>query len=200
MEDNKKKTLSFLVIVSLCLSLLMMATSCSFKHPIEAFEEKMEKADSYQMAMTMSDLPIFGTITITTKVDGNIEYTPSTLLSEEMYTETVDDVKYRYTKDSSGKWTKAIVEDTEDESSSLFGEDTAEKLFDPDNYEKVEGEENAYKQKDDVEFEGFSNVIITIEDESCTIEMSMTSEGMTVDVKVEISKIGKVELTLPEVG
>ncbi len=53
-----KKALSFLIIVSLCLSMLMLATSCSSKHPVEEFKEKMEKADSYQISITMSDVPI----------------------------------------------------------------------------------------------------------------------------------------------
>ena len=195
-----KKALSFLIIVSLCLSMLMMVTSCSSKHPIEEFKEKMEKADSYQMSITMSDVPLFGTFTMTTEVDGNIQYTPAVMFNEEEYTETVGDVKYKYTKDDSGKWTKTKVEDTDDDSSSLYGDDSLNKLFNPDNYEKVKGEENTYKQKDDVDFEDYENVKITIEDDSCTIEMSAISDGMTFGVKIVISKIGEIELTLPKVG
>ena len=195
-----KKALSFLIIVSLCLSMLMMVTSCSSKHPIEEFKEKMEKADSYQMSITMSDVPFLGTFTITTKVDGNIQYTPAVMFNEEEYIETVGDVEYKYTKDDSGKWTKTKVEDTDDDSSSIYGDDSLNKLFNPDNYEKVKGEENTYKQKDDVDFEDYENVKITIEDDSCTIEMSAISEGMTFGVKIVISKIGEIELTLPEVG
>ncbi len=195
-----KKALSFLIIVSLCLSMLMMVTSCSSKHPIEEFKEKMEKADSYQMSITMSDVPFLGTFTMTTKVDGNIQYTPAVMFNEEEYTETVGDVEYKYTKDDSGKWTKTKVEDTEDDSSSIYGDDSLNKLFNPDNYEKVKGEENTYKQKDDVDFEDYENVKITIEDDSCTIEMSFISNGITVGVKIAISKIGEIELTLPKVG
>lgn len=195
-----KKTLSFLIIVSLCLSMLMLATSCSSKHPIEEFKEKMEKADSYQMSITMSDVPFLGTVTMTAKVDGNIQYIPATMINEEVYTETVGDVEYQYTKDDSGKWTKTKVENTVDDTSSIYDDDSLNKLFNPDNYEKVKGEENTYKQKDDVDFENYENVKITIEDDSCTIEMSASLQGMTFGLKIVVSKIGEIELTLPTVG
>ena len=41
---------------------------------------------------------------------------------------------------------------------------------------------------DDVDFEDYENVKITIEDDSCTIEMSAISDGMTFGVKIVISK------------
>lgn len=194
-----KKVISLLIVLATCLSILMAFTSCSSKHPIDEFKEKMEKADSYQMSITMSDVPFFGTFTMTTKVDGNIQYIPAVMFSEEEYTEIVDDVKYKYTKDDSGKWTKE-KEETNDDDSSVYGDESLAKLFNPDNYEKVKGEENTYKQKSDVTFDDYEDVKITIEDDSCTIEMKAISEGMTFGVKIVISKIGKIELTLPQVG
>ena len=152
------------------------------------------------MSVTMSDMPFFGTFTITTEVDGNIQYTPAVMFNEEEYTETIGDVEYKYTKDDSGKWTKTKLEDAEDDSSSIYGDGSLNKLFDPSNYEKVKGEENTYKQKEDVDFEDYENVKITIGDDSCTIEMSSISDGMTFGVKIVISKIGEIELTLPKVG
>ena len=194
-----KKVISILIVIATCLSLLMAFTSCSSKHPIDEFKEKMEKSDSYQMSITMFDVPLFGTFTMTTKVDGNIQYTPAVMFSEEEYVETVGDVKYKYTKDDSGKWTKE-KEETNDDDSSIYGDESMEQLFNPDNYEKVNGEENTYKQKSDVTFNDYEDVKITIEDNSCTIEMNAISDGMTFGVKIVISKIGEVELTLPKVG
>ena len=78
-----KKTILLLLVVGTCLSLLMTMTSCSFKHPIDEFKEKMEKADSYQMSVTMSDVPFLGTFTMAIKVDGNIQYTPAVMFNEE---------------------------------------------------------------------------------------------------------------------
>ena len=193
-----KKVISLLIVLATCLSTLMAFTSCSSKHPIDEFKEKMEKADSCQMSITISDVPLFGTFTMTTKVDGNIQYTPAVMFSEEEYTETVDGVTYKYTKDDSGKWTKE-KEETNDDDSSVYGDESLAKLFNPDNYEKVEGEENTYKQMSDVTFDDYEDVKITIEDDSCTIEMKAISDGMTFGVKIVISKIGKIELTLPKV-
>ena len=193
-----KKVISLLIILATCLSILMAFTSCSSKHPIDEFKEKMEKADNYQMSITMSDVPLFGTFTMTTKVDGNIQYTPAVMFSEEEYTETVDGIKYKYTKDDSGKWTKE-KEETNDDDSSIYGDESMAKLFNPDNYEKVKGEENTYKQKSDVTFDDYEDVKITIEDDSCTIEMKAISDGMTFGVKIVISKIGEIELMLPNV-
>ncbi len=195
-----KKIVSLLIIITMCVSLLMAFTSCSSKHPIDEFKEKMEKADSYQMAITMSDVPLFGTFTMTTNVDGNIQYTPAVMFSEEEYVETVGDVKYKYTKDESGKWTKEKEEETEEDDSSIFDDESMEKLFNPDNYEKVRGEKNTYKQKSDVTFDYYEDVKITIEEDSCTIEMNAISDAMTIGVKIVISKIGEVNLTLPKVG
>ena len=45
----------------------------------------------------------------------------------------------------------------------------------------------------------YEDVKITIEDDSCTIEMKAISDGMTFGVKIVISKIGEIELTLPKV-
>ena len=156
----------------------------------------MADADSYQISITMSNVPLFGTITMTTKYDGNIQYTPAVMFSEEEYIEKVGNVEYKYTKNDSGKWIKT-QNSTENDSSGVIGDKTLEKLFNPDNYEKVKDKENTFKQKKGVSFDKFEDVVMTIEDKSCTIEMVSTDDGY--GVKVIISKIGEIELTLPAV-
>ncbi len=137
---------------------------------------------------------------MTAKMDGNIQYTPASMFGEEQYVETVGNVQYRYTKDDSDNWTKTQVEESaDDDSSNMFTSEVLEQLFNPDNYEKAAGEENAFKQKSDVEFEEFEDVTIRVEDTSCTIEMTASSNGMTFGVKLVLSKLGEVELTLPVV-
>ena len=194
-----KKVVSLLLVLAMCTSLLMAFTSCSAKHPIDEFKIKMVKANSYQMVITMSDIPLFGTISLVAKVDGNIQYTPAFMFQGEQYTETDGDVKYTYTKDDDGNWTKEKG-DADDDDSDFFGSEEMKEIFNSENYEKVEGKENTYKQKSDVEFDEFEDVTITIEEDSCTIEGKVTSDGMTCKMKVEISKIGEIELTLPEVA
>ena len=192
-----KKFISLFLTLMLCISMVLIVTSCGAKHPIEEFKSKMEDADSYQMSVTMSNVPLFGTITMTTKYDGNIQYTPASMFDEEEYIETVGNIKYKYTKNEDGTWSK--TQDTEEEDDSgVTGDKTMEELFNPDNYEKVKDKENTYKQKKDVTFDNFEDVTLTIEENSCTIEMASTDEGY--GVKLVISKIGEIELTLPTVG
>ena len=146
----------------------------------------------------MSDVPLFGTFTMTTQIDGNIQYTPKILFNDEEYIETVGDVKYKYTKNESGKWSKEIDNEADNDSMGV-SDDSMEDFFNPDNFEKVKDAENTYKQKEGVNFDEYNDVKIIINDDSCTIEMSATSEGMVFGVKIVISKINEIELTLPTV-
>ena len=138
-----KKFVSLFLTLMLCISMMLIVTSCGTKHPIEKFKNKMADADSYQMSVTMSNVPLFGTITMTTKVDGNIQYTPAIMFNEEEYIETVGDTKYKYTKNEDGTWSK--TQDTEEEDdSSVTSDKTMEELF--EGYSKsVSFIMNAYK-------------------------------------------------------
>ena len=193
-----KKVLSFLIIASICLSILVMGTSCSSTDQIEEFKEKIEEAGSYQLSMTMTDVPFLGTFTMTAQIDGNIQYTPASMFGEEKYTETVGDATYEYKISDTGEWIKTKIENTDDDSSDVMSDESFAQLFNPDNYEKVE--KNTYKQKDDVTFEEYRNVKLTIEEDSCTFEMTVDEDGMTCGVTIVISKIGEIELALPQVS
>ncbi len=196
-----KKILSFMAMFSLCLLVLITGASCSSKNPIKEFKEKMDKENNYELAVTMSDVPLFGSLSTTLKVDGNIQYTRASMFGEEVeaYVETVDGVQYGYAKDEEGNWVKEKVDVTGDETSEMYDEEALNELFNPDNYEKVKGEKNTYKQKADVDLENFADVKIVFKDDTCTIEMSSTAEGITMGVKFVFSNVGKVKLTLPEV-
>ena len=193
-----KKTFSLSLLFALCISILLATASCSAKHPIEEFKNKMDTADSYQITMTMSNVPFIGTYTMTIKVDGNISYVPETLINEEEYAEVVGDIAYSYKKNSYGKWKKTqySLEDYD----SLYDDQSMENLFNPEKFEKAEDKENTYyKQKKDTTFDDFEDVVITINENSCTIETKCTEDGITFDVKIVLSKIGEIELTLPTV-
>ncbi len=192
-----KKTVSFVMAICLLASMLLLMTSCLFEHPIDQFREKIEKSgNNFQMAMTIE---LTDTIKMTqiVKTDGNIQYTVANKdwMIPESYTETLEDgTVFEYTKDAFGVWSKAEKEDE-----SALDED-ANDLFNSKNYEKVDGEKNTYRQKDDVIFEKFEDVVITIGEDSCTVECVLRIEGVGYDTKVVYSKIGEMELTLPEVG
>lgn len=193
-----KKTSSMLVIIAVCLSMLFVCSSCGAKHPIEKFKDQMVKANNYQLTITMTDVPLLGTFTTTTKIDGNIQYTPAVLFSSEQYTEISGNVKNVYTKGDDGKWTKE-VETVEEESDDMFDDQFVLQIFNPDNYEEVKGEKNTYKQKAGVTFDGYEDVTLIITDESCTIQMKANSDGLVFGVTIVISEIGKIDLTLPQV-
>ena len=207
-----KRAIQLFTLLLICISIILLSTGCSSspvpstspsttaapKHPMEQFLIQMREADSGQMVVTMYDLPFFGTITMLLKNDGNISYTAGTIISDESYTETINDQKYEYKKNDDGKWEKTLVEKNEDDHEDS-GNDFAKLIENPENFEAVEGKENTYKQKSGVVFEGFDNVIVTIEKDSCTIEMMMITEDLTCRCLVVISHIGAIELTLPEV-
>lgn len=193
-----KRTLSYLLIVALCISLLTTSTACFFKHPIDRFKEQLETVDSCQMTITMTNIPLFGTVAMTTQIDGNIQYNSGTFFSDEEYIEIYETVQYKYTKGVNGKWSKSIYTDFNDD--KLIDDEMMEQLFNPQNYEKVRGEKYTYKQKADVNFDNCKDVTITITQEQCSIEMQTTSQGMVVDLELVISKLGEVELTLPNVS
>lgn len=187
-----KKVLSLLLCLVVVLSTLSVI-SCSSKHPIEEMKEKItESGKNAQIQITMSNVPVLGTVTTTKQFDNNIRYEPAFLVYGEAYYETVGDVEYKYTKDADGKWTKEETEPSD--------EDGILSLLNPESYEEVSGEENTYKQKSDVTFEEYENVTLKIDDNSCTINAQVTSDGVVCDVKIVISKIGEIDLTLPEVG
>ncbi len=132
-----------------------------------------------------------------TKVDGNIQYISAALFDTEEYTETVGNVKYSYTKNDDGTWSKTQDTEEVDDTGTTVDDETLEILFNPDNYEKVDGEKNTYKQKKGISFDDFEDVVMTIEEDSCTMEMVDIETGY--DVKIVISKIGEIKLTLPTV-
>ncbi len=185
----------YITMICLVASVTLMLTACSFKHPITKFKEIMNKADSYQMKIKMSNVPLVGEVSMLVKVDGNIEYTPETVFSEEKYVETVDGVEYVYTKDETGNWKKS---EEKDSSTFSFSESSREQFFNPDNYVKVKNEKNTYKQKPDVVFEEFEDVVFKIKDHSYIIEMIAEIDGIKADTTIIFSKINEIELVLPK--
>jgi len=190
-----KKITTLWLAAFLVLTMLFLSTSCVFRHPIDDFEKKIEKAENYQIAMTISVSDF--TVSQITKVDGNIAYTSAneTLGTPETYVEEIDDEIYEYKKDSSGKWRKSKQVDNEDDWT-----DELLDLLDSKNYEKIKGEKNKYRQKDSVVFESFDEVRITVEKDAMIIKCEVVSEGVTMDLKLVFSKIGQINLELPEIG
>ena len=202
----KKLTKTKKIIVSVIATVLLIAIIVgivlwSSVHPLEKFALKIARKQNFQMDIVLSGIPIFGAVALTCEVDGNIQHIPAANFVSESYIETVGDKRYTYTKDDTGKWTKTESDVDEDD---LFGNlqenEAFQELMNLENYEEVEGKKNVYRQKEDVAFDGFKNVTITLEKDTCTIEMILYTSGMALDTVIVISNIGKMDLTLPKVG
>lgn len=199
---TKTKKIIFSAIAAvLLIAIIVGIVLWSSVHPLEKFALKIARKQNFQMDIVLSGIPIFGAVALTCEVDGNIQHIPAANFISESYIETVGDKRYTYTKDDTGKWTKTESDVDEDD---LFGNlqesEAFQELMNLENYEEVEGKKNVYRQKEDVEFDGFKNVTITLEKGTCTIEMILYTSGMALDTVIVISNIGKMDLTLPKVG
>lgn len=201
-KSKLKKPLIITAIVLAAILILTLILVLIFQSsPIGRILTRLQKSQSYQMSATVSGIPFLGSLSIEQSVDENVTYTPASLISAEHYRETVGDEVYVYKKDTNGNWTKSLATDSdasfEDIAEELIGD--IDTLTNPRSYEKVKGEKNKYKQKDDVEFAGYRDVVITIGENEVTVEMTMDMDSLSFPATVIISKIGEVELTLPEI-
>ena len=150
------------------------------------------------MDIAVYGVPLIGGFALSLEIDGKVIHVPDSGFVEETYFETVGDKKYTYTKDKSGNWTKAESDNTS--TTEFLDEKNLKELINPDNYELVEGSENVYRQKADVQFEKFKNVTITLADDSCTVDAITYYNDWALETKIIISNIGKMDVTLPRVG
>ncbi len=199
---SKTKKIIFSAIAAvLLIAIIVGIVLWSSVHPLEKFALKIARKQNFQMDIVLSGIPIFGAVALTCEVDGNIQHIPAANFISESYIETVGDKRYTYAKDDTGKWTKTESDVDEDD---LFGNlqenEAFQELMNLENYEEVEGKKNVYRQKEDVAFDGFKNVTITLEKDTCTIEMILYTSGMALDTVIVISNIGEMNLTLPKVG
>ena len=201
-ELIKNKKFKWILIASiaaiLCIAIVLVAVLYKPMHPIEKFAYKLMTKKNFEMQVSLYGIPLFGSIAFVVEMDGNVTHIPDLYFVEECYVEKVGDETFNYTKDESGKWVKTKNDD--DSVSDLLDEDALKELIDHNNYELVEGTTNVYRQKESVQFENFKNVTITLEKDSCTIEMISYMEGMALETQIVISKIGQVDITLPKVA
>ena len=195
-----KKIILAVVALILCAATVTGIVLWSSVHPLEKFALKIARKQNFQMDIVLSGIPLFGSVALTCEVDGNVQHIPAATFISEQYIETVGDKRYTYTKDDTEKWIKTESDvDDDDMLSNLQDSEIFKELMNLDNYEEVEGKKNVYRQKEGVEFDGFKDVTITLEKDSCTITMILYTSGMALDTVIVISNIGKTNVTLPSV-
>ena len=191
---SKKNAFFLLIVVVAVITIVTTLLLLLRKSPIEKFFIEMKEAESYQLEMTVSDIPFVGTINMKQMVDGNVSYTSAIWFQDEQYEEKVGKDVYVYTKNEDGMWTKEKQIGTSTTDALV---ETYKELLDYENYEKVKGEKNTYILKEDVKFDEFENVTLIIEDDQCTVKLTVKTEGMSLTATIVVSKLGEVELTLP---
>jgi len=187
-----KKIITLSISVILAFSLLVFATSCSFGDQFEKFSKEMQKNENYKMTLVFSVEGV-GKITQYCYIDGKIAYYPenTALETEEYYVEFVDDYSIHYRKNEGGKWEKSI----EENETNLETND----ILNADNFQKDKEDKNVYRQKKNVVFDNYEDVVITFSEDTVVIECVMILDMVEYDVKILLSEIGEQDLTLPSV-
>jgi len=186
-----KKIVSFVLVICLALTSLVLI-SCKKEKTLDDFYAEMLETESFRMEMSMT---VMGqTMKETLMVDGGVSRTLESEMSNESYLVEGENGVEEYVKDVFGKWIKSNYTPFEDDLDGVF-EKEMESLFKSENYNV---EKNVYTQRDDVEFESFKDVKITVEEDRCDVLMTMMQSGMELVVKLEISKVGEIDLKLPK--
>ena len=199
-----KRILSLFLALLFCLSALSLVSSCSSKHPIEKFADKLEASNYYFLINISSIYNISGVekASFGMEVDGNIQYIQEVaeLGIKESYIETIGKRTFLYTMTSSQNATWKKTNYNDEIPLIISTNDLIHTFFNPRDYEKVSGEKNTYKFKSNVNGGGFEDAVLKIEKDTCTIEVKMDIYGYTPDVQMIISKIGEIKLALPVVS
>ena len=194
-----KRILAFILV--LCLMLTPFAliscddsddTTTEKKDPLVKFYEKMNEKQNFTMKLSMS---LMGTaVEQIFEYSGDMVHTLESILSKESYTIEKDSGVEEYAKTVFGKWIKnSLPVEAEDDANDIFAEEM-DALFNPDSY-TIKGK--VYTQKEGVTFESFKDVVVTVEDGKCVIEMTMTMEGIGFEVTLELYKVGESSFTIP---
>lgn len=191
-----KKTIAAILLLSVCLCSLF---ACGTKHPIDELRESIIDEKNAQITISLSDIPLFGSMQITTKVDGDKTYTSGVFGSSETYTEVKGDTVYTYAKDDDGNWKKTSEKADASKDTGMVSGDEMDVLFNSENYTQSKDDENKYFMKEDVVLDGYSEITLTIIENGCIIEGKMNSEGFVYTMKMTFSNIGSTKITLPEV-
>lgn len=184
-----KKLIAFVLLVSAIIGL----AGCEVLTPKTEFEkalDNMNALDSYAMEMTLNDVPLFGTLNASVKVqDGKTEMT---FFGQTLYTFMEDDKTYMI-YDFEGE-TYAFVTYEDDEIDELFSALEFDGFTEDDFTVNEDGEYVATESVSDME-----ELVIVIEEEYIVeLRFQSNTEGATLNAVIEIQDLNEVEVTLPE--
>lgn len=184
------------LFVAILLLLTVFLTGCT--NQLEEAFIKMDSLNSYQMDLTIRDMPIFGTVTITQLYDGDLMYQSSILdPSQGNYYEYVDGQLYEYEDDGNGGWVLSDEVASIDETSRLVTD------LDPTDFEKnAEGTWEYIPERfylDDAQTSYIEEIVIDISDDGYigSLACNITTDGTTMTLEIEFSMFNEVTVTLP---
>lgn len=190
-----------LVVLTFVFVVTLTACGGSDSKGLEGALEKLEKADSYTMKMSMDGVPFFGEITITSKVDGDLRYEEYPF-GDPVYSKIVDDEEFQYYLDNNGEYVLSeypIYYEDEEEDYEFLDEIDAEDFEQDESNDLVwiYTEENLYQTEDETEY--MTEIVITLDEDGDFYSMTfiVESEELTSNVEVLISDINNTTISLP---
>ena len=199
--------------LSLAMSAAMLAaclSACAKTPTPEEIYKKVEDADNAKIVIAM-EYDDLGSVKATMKMAGDTAQivTKTEMMGmsseEETYQHKSGDELWIYSQDENGKWSMEKSENEEDEE----GLDEFKDLFNMENYKEFDKESRRYQMKDDVELEmsemTCSDGYIEVgEDGTYTVFVKMEQDAgqlgtLKGTLKITISDIGEVSVTLPEI-
>ena len=185
------------ILLTLLMVLTITLSGCS--SDLEDAANKMDSLDSYRMDVTMKNVPMFGTITTTMKVDGDVTYTSSPLSDEGVYTKTVDGKTYQYLPQENGEYIlsdRPMDEENVDDSNFLNDIDM-EDFEKEDNNKWVLKEDRVYLDESETDY--MSEVVLIISSDGYIEEMTfkMNTSGMVIEVECTFSGFNSTNIVIP---
>ncbi len=190
------KKRNFIIVMIILLALSFVLIGCNSTRQIDRYYKRLVKADSATIIIDMQ-VPIFGKMSMTMKIDDNKQYTSV----PEEYKEVIGDTTFTYTKNGDGGWIKTESQTEEDEVSI---EEKFKELLNSKNYEYSK-DLKKFVLKDDVNpdfLDGMQadSLTLEIDGDKCIISGEVVnSEGMVMEISITIKDLNKTEILLPTV-
>jgi len=188
-----KKTLMAVLI-----GLLFIFVSCSSANDLENAFDKMETVDSYRMDMKMTNVPFVGSMSITVKQDGDMTYSSNPLLTEGLYQKTIDGEVYDYILQEDGSYELSTTPSSDEEEDLEYVDSLDYNDFsETDDMTWTMKTDRIYLDENESEY--MENVVITLNNQGYfdTINFSVTTEGLTLDVEITFTDYNNTTVELP---
>lgn len=186
-----------LVCVTLFAFTLSGCSQLDNESEIEKALNHMENIESYRMDITMYDLPIFGTMSVVFKIDGDMRYHSSPLFDEGTYSKIVEGKEYEYIQIDGVYTLSDVPEETDDQEATSYTEDLNPELFEKNDNDEWVYPETVYTNDEETEY--MDNIIITLNDDGYikTMTYTMYSDDMAIDCEIALSGYGSTTVELP---